>query len=87
MIFFPLPKKTWAPRGAVDVPLVGKEEKRQFTLSFIINACGELCSTVQALLCVDFNFDFGSLNLNLNLILILVSMFDVTFYVLFYFCR
>jgi hypothetical protein len=46
-IFFPTSKTTWAAKGSKSVELVGLEEKRQFTVSPILSASGELAGRIQ----------------------------------------
>ena len=46
LVLFPLPKKTYAPPNA-PVPLVAKEEKRQYTFTPVVNAAGWLVGKIQ----------------------------------------
>lgn len=38
----PLGNKTWAPYGAKQVPVIGKDEKRQFTVMVTTTALGKI---------------------------------------------
>ena len=49
VLFFPMPKRTWGPKGAKQVDIVRLDEKRQFTLSPVISASGEVAGRVQVI--------------------------------------
>lgn len=49
MVFFPLPKSSWAPKGAAVVELVAMDEKRQFTVLPAITASGSVLKKTQVI--------------------------------------
>jgi hypothetical protein len=49
MIFFPMPDRSWAVKGAENVSLLGADEKRQFTVIPAITATGQLLKKVQVI--------------------------------------
>jgi hypothetical protein len=49
LCFLPTATKTWSTKGGKSVPVVASSEKRAFTLTPIVNACGFLVGKVQVI--------------------------------------
>ena len=49
LLLLPAAQQTWGVKGEANVQIVGGEEKRQFTVSPIISAAGELVGRVQVI--------------------------------------